>query len=303
VHFYASTAELVDRVAEYLAEGLTLGEVAVAAATPPHWRAIAARLEAAGIDVAAATAADSLVVLDALRLSSDLLVDGAPDKDRFDRLVGQRVRDAAARGGGVRAFGEIVAVLWHAGDVAAVMALEALWNGLRREVAFTLLCGYPASSWTAGSAECAEVCALHSEVLGEPGAGVVPLATAALRDADASASFPAAPWAPRAARRFVARAMRELGCAALVDDAAIVVSELTTNAVTHAGSPFTVAVTTHGSGVRISVHDRSCEPIVPRKATKLDTSGRGLRLVAALAGCWGSEVLPDGKIVWADLAG
>ena len=87
----------------------------------------------------------------------------------------------------------------------------------------------------------------------------------------------------------------------LVDDARLVVTELATNAIVHAGSRFSVLAHFHESGVRLSVRDSS--PVRPtvRPGDSLAASGHGLHLVAALSAEWGIEVTADGKTVWADL--
>lgn len=88
----------------------------------------------------------------------------------------------------------------------------------------------------------------------------------------------------------------------LVDDARLVVSELATNAIRHAGTAFTVTVACRGDDVTIHVRDGSAlEPVMGlRSATSLH--GRGLLLVHALSAAWGVTTDDDGgKSVWATL--
>jgi len=80
----------------------------------------------------------------------------------------------------------------------------------------------------------------------------------------------------------------------------LVVSELATNAVVHTDSRFEVAVLA-GPPIRVEVTDASVEPPVLEPATVDFTSGRGLRLVAACADDWGYDLVPGGKVVWAEL--
>ena len=80
----------------------------------------------------------------------------------------------------------------------------------------------------------------------------------------------------------------------------LVVSELAANAVLHAGTPFVVAVSV-GPPLRVEVVDGSPEPPVRQDSAVDAPSGRGLRLVEACSETWGYEVLPDGKVVWAEL--
>jgi anti-sigma regulatory factor (Ser/Thr protein kinase) len=85
------------------------------------------------------------------------------------------------------------------------------------------------------------------------------------------------------------------------DDAQLIVTELATNAVIHACSPFSVSVRYDGSCIRISVHDWN--PMLPvlRDAGPTARSGRGLHLVDLVAYDWGVEPSPDGKTIWAEL--
>ena len=107
---------------------------------------------------------------------------------------------------------------------------------------------------------------------------------------------------PGQARHFVIDTLAAWGCRALLDDAALIASELATNAVLHARTEFTVVVSRRpGGNIRIAVRDTSLARPRPRRAGPLATSGRGLRLVEALAADWGADVLPDGKVIWAEL--
>ena len=107
---------------------------------------------------------------------------------------------------------------------------------------------------------------------------------------------------PGDARLFVSHWARSWGYRPLISAAALLTSELATNAVEHAGGDFTVEVTDTGHGVRVDVRDPSPAPPVVRDAQEVDEDGRGLRLVEAVATTWGSEpVAGDGKRVWFEL--
>lgn len=85
------------------------------------------------------------------------------------------------------------------------------------------------------------------------------------------------------------------------EDAGLIVSELATNAVRHAGSPFTVTIVLDGR-LRIEVHDM-CELLPVRKAAEPDAiDGHGLEVVEAVATTSGSRLVSGGgKVVWAEL--
>lgn len=124
-------------------------------------------------------------------------------------------------------------------------------------------------------------------------------------DVRATIGLPASPESPRHARRFVSDFCR----AADLDDevcqtAALLVSELVTNAVVHGRSRATLTAERPPGLLRLAVEDSN--PTLPAvgDAPPLDReSGRGLQIVAALATRWGIERTADGgKAVWFELA-
>jgi len=103
------------------------------------------------------------------------------------------------------------------------------------------------------------------------------------------------------ARQFVSSALGELGIASAADDAALVVSELVTNAVVHAGTDITVRVVSHGDNARIEIADLSPEMPGLRIPTAGARTGRGLLLVEHFTKRWGVERTSSGKTVWFDI--
>jgi hypothetical protein len=264
-HFYHDDGELAGQVGSYLLEAVRGGGTAIAIATPEHQRAFEAWLSDAGIDVAAARADGSWLAMDAAATLCRFTSGGKPDAAGFDREIGSLIRQAARTGRSVRAFGEMVALLWGAGLVTAAIELETMWHDLGRQHLFALFCGYPAASVTGGEATgaLAEVCRLHAAVItGAPaGQGLPEACGGQIR------AFTASLNAPRAARRFVVAALQDRGAGHLADDAAIVVAELAANAVLHARSGFTVTLTVQpgwsGSASAMTARCRRSAPARP----------------------------------------
>lgn len=290
VQFYERDADLVERAGGYLSDAVRDGAVAIVIATEAHHRAFEERLSGAGIDVAAAHEEGTLVSLDAAATLARFTRHGRVDRDAFFDVVGTVVHAASATGRPVRAYGEMVALLWEAGDVVAAIDLETLWNELATEVGFALYCAYRSESVVGHEhAEALEqVCGLHSAVVPEPPAETW--------------QFPADAAAAADARRVITDALRRAGHGGpLLDDARLIITELAGNAVAHARSPFTVSIHRGQSTVRILVRDGSRVVPAIRETSPTAPSGRGLRLVAALASRWGVDPAPDGKVVWAEL--
>ncbi len=103
------------------------------------------------------------------------------------------------------------------------------------------------------------------------------------------------------ARRWVAGSLAGSAAEAILPDVELVVTELVTNALLHAGPPITVHVDVQGDTVRIGVADSSRAAPVRALARADAMTGRGLSLVAALSRDWGVRPAADGKVVWCEL--
>jgi len=161
--------ELAGIVGEYLLGAISNNGVAVIVATPQHRLWVNGWLLQSGVDLGAASASGSYVVLDASQTLERFLIGGWPDPSAFWAELGPVLASAARRKHGpVRVFGEMVGLLWDDGNHGAAIELEALWNGLGKQYPFALLCGYPMASVTAtaDSDALAQVCFAHSQTLG-----------------------------------------------------------------------------------------------------------------------------------------
>jgi anti-sigma regulatory factor (Ser/Thr protein kinase) len=100
-----------------------------------------------------------------------------------------------------------------------------------------------------------------------------------------------------AARRYVRDVLRDHP-PAQVDAVELMVSELATNSVKHAHSSFKVSIDDARGEIRVEVRDTGRGQPVLRSPAPLEPSGRGLRIVEALARAWGTVDSPHGKTVW-----
>ena len=103
------------------------------------------------------------------------------------------------------------------------------------------------------------------------------------------------------ARRFVRSTLRSWELDEFEEAAALVVSELATNAVLHARSAFTVRLSVDSRGLRVEVVDGSQRQPALRGYSAGSATGRGLAIVQDLATDWGVVTHPDGKSVWVQL--
>src|SRR5579884_383964 len=167
VQFYETDAFLLDAVADFIGAALRQGEAGIVVATPAHREDLAARLGAAGVDLAVARASGQYVSLDAAETLARFMVAGAPDADAFERVIGGLVARAAEGGRPVRVFGEMVALLAAAGNPAAAVRHERLWNDLQDTQPFSVFCAYPLDHLRGEALGelLGQVCAEHSHVI------------------------------------------------------------------------------------------------------------------------------------------
>jgi len=171
VEFYETEQFLVDTVCGVVSPVLQDGDVAIVVATETHRSAFDAALRASGVDVEEAIATGRYLAFDAAELLETFMVDRAPDAGRFSDTIGGLIDRAGVGGRRVQIYGEMVAVLWDAGDVVSAIALEDMWNDLAATREFSLLCAYPMHTFEddASATGFKRVCEQHTTVIPSEG--------------------------------------------------------------------------------------------------------------------------------------
>ena len=174
VQLYGADDQLLTRnVSRYFLEGLRRGDGLVMIATEDHAEAVLRQMRAETSDVTQALRDGRMVVLDARTTLDSFLVDGQPDHARFRGEVDGILQGVLARAatGKVRAFGEMVGLLWAEGDRPAALRLEQYWNELLAGSACSLFCAYPIDIFDGGSQTggLAGVVCAHTHMYAGPG--------------------------------------------------------------------------------------------------------------------------------------
>jgi KaiC/GvpD/RAD55 family RecA-like ATPase len=168
VQFYGDDESLFTTVAAFLSQGFVDGHPAIVIATEHHRTAILEHLRGRLIDVEKAQKVGSLIVLDAQQTLDLFMQDGAPDEERFENSVGKLIGDVLAGGQDrvmIRAYGEMVDVLWKNGQPDAAIRLEMLWNRLAQRYGFALLCGYSMGNFYKQTTGFEAICREHTHVV------------------------------------------------------------------------------------------------------------------------------------------
>jgi hypothetical protein len=144
VQVYRELDELTVSVGRFFDAGFRAGEPALAIVTSVNRDAFCAELERLGHDVRELQKEGLLTCRDAQETLAALMEDDVPSPTRFESVVGGTVDEVARRfpDRTVRAFGEMVDLLFHRGQETAAAALEDLWNKLFETRRLALLCAY-----------------------------------------------------------------------------------------------------------------------------------------------------------------
>jgi hypothetical protein len=162
VHFCQDEAFLVEAVARYAAAALRGDGAALVIATAEHRERILRELEREGPPPGPA-----LRLLDAEETLARFMAGGKPQWREFRETIGSLVAEMRAQYPAVRAYGEMVDLLWQRGEREAAIRLEEYWCELAKLQSFSLLCAYRIDALDARAyGEALEaVCRSHTHVI------------------------------------------------------------------------------------------------------------------------------------------
>ena len=167
VQIYDDAEVFLEGLEGFVSGGLKANEGVLVIAVPSHLSILNRRLTAAGFDLDRARARDQYIDLDAQEALGKFMRGGWPDEQLLAWLVTDLLRRAGKGGRRVRAFGEMVAILWENGHAGATVRLEHLWHRLCQKDGFALFCAYPKAGFTRDAeASIQEICQAHSRVVG-----------------------------------------------------------------------------------------------------------------------------------------
>ncbi len=166
VQFYEDESTLFEMVGQFLLSGARTGDRLLVISTPEHRDGFLRKLEE---EAGGLSDASQLTWLDARETLSRFMVGGMPDRARFAALLSQVIRKlmASAPQTCLRAYGEMVDLLWRDGNADAALRLEDLWNDAGKEHAFSLFCAYSVGNFykEGSSSRFYEVCRQHTHVI------------------------------------------------------------------------------------------------------------------------------------------
>jgi hypothetical protein len=166
VQIYENDEVFLNLLESFVTNGFIAGDCVVIIATKDHIELLNHRLANTGENVDALMADDLYIPLDAEQTLAEFMVNGWPDAKLFHQTINSIIGRARQKNRHVRAFGEMVAILWANGFSGATVHLENLWNRVCVTEAFCLFCAYPKSGFVQDAASSMHtICCAHSKMI------------------------------------------------------------------------------------------------------------------------------------------
>jgi len=167
VQVYENDNVIVDSLERFVDKGFKSANAVIIIATPEHLNALNDRLRGQVFNLDRLRAINQYIPLDANEVLSKFMLNGWPDEALFMKAVKVIVDKAHGKSNRkVRAFGEMVSILWSAGKTEAAIHLEHLWNKFCKTESICLFCAYPKSGFTQDPETAIQhVCSCHTKMI------------------------------------------------------------------------------------------------------------------------------------------
>jgi hypothetical protein len=166
VQIYEDDQAFLELLEGFVSGGIKAGDCVIVIATAAHLTSLEDRLKKDGFNVFDLALRDQYIPLDAEETLAKFMIGNWPDPNLFRHLLTGLIHRAKRNKRPVRAFGEMVALLWSKGLNGATVQLEHLWNKFCESESFALFCAYPKSGFTENAVESImHICGSHSKML------------------------------------------------------------------------------------------------------------------------------------------
>lgn len=167
VQIYENDGIFLDALTGFVGGGINGGECVIVIATENHLNALNSRLRDYGISIDTLINDDRYIPVEAEEVLSKFMVDEWPDEKLFMQTISSLLIRGQSKGRQIRAFGEMVALLWAKGMNGATVRLEYLWNKYCEQHEFCLFCAYPKTGFTQDINESImNICSCHTKMIG-----------------------------------------------------------------------------------------------------------------------------------------
>jgi MEDS: MEthanogen/methylotroph, DcmR Sensory domain len=165
VQVYENDEILIETLSSFVTVGCKVGDACVIIATEAHLFALEEKIKYSGFDMDSLQKQNRIILLDASLTLSKFMVNDWPDEQLFFTTVSAIVESVGPQNK-IRAFGEMVAVLWEQGLYGATIYLEQLWEKFFLQYPLCLFCAYPKKAFEKNyESSIQHVCRKHSKMI------------------------------------------------------------------------------------------------------------------------------------------
>ena len=166
VQIYNDEQSFLSLLEGFVVGGFDANDCVVVIATEEHLHALEDRLRFRGYNLFELKLQNQYVPLSAHDTLTEFMINNWPDEVLFKHVMSRQIAKARARQRNVRAFGEMVALLWSQGHSGATVKLENLWNKILQIEQLSLFCSYPRSAFNQSGLEAIlDICGSPSKMV------------------------------------------------------------------------------------------------------------------------------------------
>ena len=166
VQLYETEKGFLGTLEGFAGSGLLSGDCLIIIATREHLDELNSRLGQHGFDLHLLIEKGQYIPLEANEILASFMVNNWPDEQLFNQTISGIISRGRQNGRKIRAFGEMVALLWDNGHHGATVQLEKLWHQLHALDQFTLYCAYPKAGFTQDATDSLHsICKSHSKMI------------------------------------------------------------------------------------------------------------------------------------------
>ena len=166
VQIYDDEQSFLSLLEGFVTGGFDANDCVVVIATEEHLHALEERLTSKGYNLFDLKLQNQYVPLSARDTLSEFMISTWPDEVLFRHVMSRHIAKARTRRRNVRAFGEMVALLFAQGQTGASVQLENLWNKICQIEGLSLFCSYPRSVFNQSALEAIlDICGSQSQMI------------------------------------------------------------------------------------------------------------------------------------------
>lgn len=163
--FYPTAADRIRSICQFIVPGLIQGEAVLVIATFENLEMLKSSLILYAIDINEFIDSGQLILLDAHKTLEKFIRNDLIDYFLFFNLMNEVLEKITSNFPKIRAYGEMVDILYKTRDIDITLELESLWSEVSLHHKFSLLCGYTAENFRGRHYHIKQICSSHTHLI------------------------------------------------------------------------------------------------------------------------------------------